>query len=131
LDTTDPSGTMTTVIHVLKVNSAVLGAPSGATDNTVTAGQNNTVINLTVQNGGSGALTVTPKLTAGGGGDGVGTLPAAQSIAGNDGTGSFAVPVSFGSPSGGTPRHFASDATATGAPAAIGRNTADITVQNA
>jgi hypothetical protein len=131
LDSTDSTGTMTSTIHVLKVTSAALSAPSGATDNTVTAGQNNTAVSLTVQNGGSGALTVTPKLTAGGGGDSVGTAPVAQSIAGNDGTGSFTFPVAFGTASGTTPRHFAADATATGAPAAIGANTANITIQAA
>src|SRR5207244_3384371 len=35
LDTTDPSGTMTTVIHPLKVTSAALTAPSGTSDNSV------------------------------------------------------------------------------------------------
>jgi len=131
LDTTASPGTMTTVIHVLKVTAAALNAPAGATDNTVTAGQNNTTVGITVQNGGSGALSVTPKLTAGGGGDAVGAAPAASSIAGNGGTASYTFPVTFGSASGATPRHFTADATAPGAPAAIGAATPNITVQAA
>lgn len=131
--TNDPSsaGALDTTVRVLQVTSVVIAAPAGAVDNTVTSGQNNTFVDVSVINAGSAAKDTTATLASpGGSGDNVrGTPPPAQSIPAYNGTSDGSATFRFGFNFGnaGT-RQLTGDASATGADAFEGQST-NITVQ--
>jgi hypothetical protein len=117
--TNDPStpGALDTTVRVLQVVSVLIADPAGAVDNTVTSGQNNTFVDVTVINAGSADKETTATLTSPSGSDGVrGTPPPSQPIPAyngiNDGDATFTFGFNFGNT--GT-RRLTGDATATGA----------------
>lgn len=131
--TTDPGsvGALDTTVRILQVTNVVIAGPAGALDNTVTSGQNNTLVDVTVINAGIAAKDTTATLTSPSGSDGVrGAPPASQEIPAwsattGDGVREFRFGFNFGNT--GT-RRLTGDATATGANA-FELQGADITVQ--
>jgi hypothetical protein len=122
-------GALDTTVRILQVTNVLIGAPAGAMDNTVTSGQNNAFVDVTVLNGGSADKETTATLTSPSGSDGVrGAPPAAQTIAGFNGMeddATFRFGFNFGNT--GT-RRLTGDASALGADA-FELQGADITVQ--
>jgi hypothetical protein len=81
----DPSatGSLTSIIKVLKVVSAEITTPVGAADHTVTEQQSNTIMRSRVQNAGSGNLTILPSLAKVAGGSSI-TVGTPTDEAGNE-----------------------------------------------
>ncbi|HCL99315.1 TPA: hypothetical protein DHW59_00075 [candidate division CPR2 bacterium] len=108
-------GTLNQNIRVLRVESVTITAPAGATDNTVTVGQNNVTVRVNVKNYGTNdTLSVTSALGSDIGGDNMGSAPAPQVIAGGANA-NFDFTASFDSTSGA--HILTGDAAATGADA--------------
>jgi hypothetical protein len=108
----DPAatGSLSSVIKVLKVVTAEITAPTGAADHSVTEQQSNTLMVSRVQNAGSGNLTVLPTLSKASGGSSI-TVGTPRNGAGSAcpcGLGPesevlFTFPVTFGGATGAAP----------------------------
>ncbi len=120
-----PAIAPSSLIKVLEVTEVAVTAPSGVTDGTATASQQNLSYRTVVRNAGSGAPSVTGTLTSNGAGDTI-TGPGAQTIPAGA-TRNFVFDVDLGAAGN---RTFTADAAAAGADA-NSLASAPLTVENA